>query len=166
MKHYYHASPVAMHLEVHRLLGRRIPLQWKQLLAYNLCVANHRQSHRWLGEQAGEGWALGLGPGIGPCWATAWGHARVPLTFLAPSLPSSAPPAFIDTDEFLMVTEKGKRLVEVMADYENYGGVGVNWRIYSSCKRPSAGPPPPHLCLPAGGWLDVAPRVQSPGARA
>lgn len=39
--------------------------------------------------------------------------------------------AIIDTDEFLFPVEKDN-LVDFLADYENYGGVTVNWQMYGT----------------------------------
>ncbi|KAL6777479.1 hypothetical protein ACKKBF_B21660 [Auxenochlorella protothecoides x Auxenochlorella symbiontica] len=62
--------------------------------------------------------------------------------------------AFIDADEYLTVREANATLVSILADYEAYGGVGVNWRMYGAggrLERPRAPAPDAyHSCYPVG----------------
>lgn len=42
------------------------------------------------------------------------------------------PSAFIDSDEFLMLTDGTPSLPALLADYDNHAGLVLNWRILGS----------------------------------
>lgn len=52
--------------------------------------------------------------------------------------------AFIDSDEFIVVVDKTKRIPDVLRDYEKYGGVALNWMRFGSSG---------HIIKPPGGVL-------------
>lgn len=52
---------------------------------------------------------------------------------VAPLLP--VPPAFIDSDEFLVITDGTPSLPALLADYEDKAGLVLNWRILGSSAR-------------------------------
>jgi hypothetical protein len=44
-----------------------------------------------------------------------------------------APAAFIDVDEFLVLTDEGTPdLPSLLREFEGHGGLAVNWRIFGS----------------------------------
>jgi hypothetical protein len=49
-----------------------------------------------------------------------------------PLEPSPAAAAFIDSDEFLVITDGTRDLPAMLAQYEQYGGLVANWRILGS----------------------------------
>jgi hypothetical protein len=49
---------------------------------------------------------------------------------------------FLDSDEFIVVVNKTQSIPDVLINYENYGGLTLNWKIFGSSghlKRPSGG---------------------------
>jgi hypothetical protein len=52
--------------------------------------------------------------------------------------------AFIDSDEFIVVVDKTKRIPDILADYEQFGGVVMNWMVFGSSG---------HIATPPGGVL-------------
>lgn len=50
--------------------------------------------------------------------------------------------AFIDADEFINVVDKSKNIPEILHNYENYGGLVLNWKMFGSSghiERPEGG---------------------------
>jgi Glycosyltransferase family 92 len=50
--------------------------------------------------------------------------------------------AFIDVDEFIVMDDRTKSIPDMLANFTQYGGVGLNWRVYGSSghlKRPEGG---------------------------
>ena len=56
------------------------------------------------------------------------------------SLPLPLSTAFIDSDEFLVITDGTPDLPTLLRDYERYGGLAANWRILGSSERRGGGP--------------------------
>ncbi len=60
--------------------------------------------------------------------------------------------AFIDSDEFIVVTNSTQTIPDILKNYEQFGGVALNWKLFGSSghvKRPSGGVLPNyHLCCP------------------
>jgi hypothetical protein len=52
--------------------------------------------------------------------------------------------AFIDSDEFIVVVDKTKRIPDILTDYEQFGGVTMNWMVFGSSG---------HVATPPGGVL-------------
>ena len=40
--------------------------------------------------------------------------------------------AFIDSDEYIVVVDKTKNIPDILKNYENYGGVALNWMMFGS----------------------------------
>lgn len=52
--------------------------------------------------------------------------------------------AFTDVDEFIVVVDKKKRIPEILQNYENFGGVSLNWMMFGSSG---------HIHKPPGGVI-------------
>lgn len=69
--------------------------------------------------------------------------------------------ALIDADEFLILTDPGATTMPaLLREYEAYGGLGVNWRVFGSSG---------HIDKPEGGTLanfvTCIPQVRAPRHR-
>eukprot|EP00884_Botryococcus_braunii_P010942 jgi/Botrbrau1/1984/Bobra.0052s0027.1 len=52
--------------------------------------------------------------------------------------------AFVDTDEFVVLTDNHSSLPHLLREYEKYGGLAINWRLIGSSG---------HVVRPPGGML-------------
>ena len=51
---------------------------------------------------------------------------------MLPSAATAPGAAFIDVDEFLVIMDDSPDLPSLLRDYEGYGGLAVNWRMFGS----------------------------------
>lgn len=103
--------------------------RFMQLLAYSACLHERGARHQWMGAARGCAFfVLRSAAAAARCRHT---HPLRPLSspllthsFLALSSSSAA---YIDADEFFVLTDGTPDLPSLLRDYERYGGLGVNW---------------------------------------
>lgn len=117
----YVTNFAAVAAELQASNDHRFRPKYRQWIVYSMCLRDHGHKHRWMGEGAGIGGAMG---------SAEKSYLHLALTCRAvpgPARPARA--AFIDSDEFLVIGDGAPSLPALLADYEQYGGVAANWRI-------------------------------------
>lgn len=100
--------------------------RFMQLLAYSACLREFGAHHQWMGER-------GL-----VMLRTMTINLRTVAGILTAQPQLTHPPthpiqtAFIDTDEFLIPANSEEDLPILLREYESYGGLAVNWRMFGS----------------------------------
>lgn len=122
--------------------------KFKQWIVYSMCLRDYGARHRWMGRQA---WSWQAAAAHTTCnLLCVSSHACPPATTAASlprltprpiilSLSTSVPPAFIDSDEFMVLTDGTPSLPAMLADYEDKAGLVLNWRILGSSEGGCAG---------------------------
>lgn len=101
----------------------------KQLMGYAYCLMDYGVRHQWMGGQP----AGVLIPAARQLLAQEGGS-----TSLCPAINRLVPPhppfaaAYIDIDEFFVFYDSTPDLPTLLHEYEGYGGLAVNWRMFGS----------------------------------
>ena len=122
--------------ELQRTNGHRYTPKFKQLIVYSMCLRDYGIKHRFLCACLCPSlvWTRRLPPTLPPpprpsCHLTP---LLPPLFLLPPPFLPVLPAAFTDSDEYLVLTDGGRSLPDLLREYEQYGGVVANWRILGS----------------------------------
>lgn len=120
--------------------------KFKQWIVYSMCLRDYGARHRWMGRRAWSWQAVAacttcnllasaamlacLPPLLHTCHVHV-SSSHHSILFLS----TSVPPAFIDSDEFMVLTDATPSLPALLADYEDKAGLVLNWRILGSSAR-------------------------------